>query len=37
MQDVADEIDIYNITNTIQSKVYPDFEIAVKEIFDEIE
>ena len=32
----TDEIDIYNIDNTIQSKVRPEFKVAVKEIFDEI-
>lgn len=32
-----DEIDIYNIDNTIQSKVRPEFQVAVKEIFEEIE
>ena len=32
----TDEIDIYNIDNTIQSKVRPEFQVAVREIFDEI-
>ena len=32
----TDEIDIYNIDNTIPSKVRPEFQVAVREIFDEI-
>ena len=33
----ADEINIYNVENTIQSKVCPELIVRVKDIFDEVE
>lgn len=33
----ADEINIYNVENTIQSKLCPELIVRVKDIFDEVE